>query len=205
MMLDVTDRLAVIVGGGAVASRKATGLLDAGAGNVRVIAPQFDPSMPDAVERIASVYQPSQLDGADLVFAATDDPRVNEQVVRDARARRAWVCRADVDEDAPGDFITPAKFQSGGVTLLVSAGSPALAVLIRNQLAHCFKPQWSELASIMAQLRPRLVNSPLPIERRRAVFRDLASEESVDRLAASGETGLLDWLRARHADLQGVI
>src|SRR4051812_19024967 len=56
LMLDVSNRLAVIVGGGVVGARKARGLLDAGAGRVRVISPTFCESLPRSVERVERPY-----------------------------------------------------------------------------------------------------------------------------------------------------
>src|SRR2546422_567656 len=125
MMLDVCDRLVVIVGGGKVAARKALGLIEAGAKRVRVVAPQVRADLPGGIERIDARYAPEHLDGAILVFAATDVPEVNAAVVRDARGRGLLVSRADMDESDPGDFITPARFQDGPVIVAISAGSPA--------------------------------------------------------------------------------
>ena len=62
-MLDMRDRLVVIVGGGAVAARKARRLLQSGA-RVRVVAPAIDPAMPPGIERIEAHYDPNYLDGA---------------------------------------------------------------------------------------------------------------------------------------------
>src|SRR5438046_7227619 len=108
IMLDLSNRQIVIIGGGTVAARKASGVIGAGAARVRVVSIEFCKAMPDRIERICEAYAPSHLEGADLIFAATNDAAVNEQVVRDARARKILICRADNDEDAPGDFLTPA-------------------------------------------------------------------------------------------------
>src|SRR5262245_42466510 len=101
-MLDVTDRLAVIVGGGGVAARKAAGLIEAGANRIRVVAPVFGPDPFDRrIERITATYRAEHLDGAKLVFAATNDPAVNDAVVRDAQSKGVLVCRANADDDSP--------------------------------------------------------------------------------------------------------
>src|SRR5437879_11657828 len=107
-MLDVTNRLVVIIGGGGVSARKAKGLLDAGATRVRVVSPTFHKDVPAAVERIAERYEARHLEGARLAFAATDSAETNDAVVADARRLGILVCRADVDEGEPGDFSTPA-------------------------------------------------------------------------------------------------
>src|SRR5438045_776150 len=99
LLLEVSDRPIVIVGGGEVAVRKAMGLIDAGATSVRVVAPQVHERMPTQVQRIAETYRPEHLPGAELVFAATDDPKVNDAVVRDARELGILVCRADADDE----------------------------------------------------------------------------------------------------------
>src|SRR5215213_10147985 len=111
LMLDVTERPVLIVGGGAVAARKAAGLIECGATRIRCVAPEFDPAMPEGVDRVRGTYEPRHLDGAGLVFAATDDRAVNAAVVRDARSLGVLVNRADADDDAPGDSATPARLR----------------------------------------------------------------------------------------------
>src|SRR5688500_13728116 len=199
-MLDVTRRLVVIIGGGPVAVRKVKGLLEAGATRVRVVSPTFHAEMPADVERVTATYEANHLDGAQLVFAATDSPAVNEQVVADARERGVLVSRAD-DGDA-GDFLTPARFQEGEVIVTVSAGSPALAVAIRNELAQRIDRRHLKMAQAMRELRPTIVGSGLAPERRAAVFRDLASEDAMKALDANKVEGLRGWIRQRYPELK---
>ena len=197
MMLDVSNRLAVIVGGGRVAARKARGLLDAGATRIRVISPAFCESLPVDVERIERAYAAGDLEGAALVFATTDRPDVNEAVVRDANRLGILVNRADVDEDAPGDFTTPAALREGELVVTVSAGSPALAATIRDALRSRLERKWVTMASAMRELRPRIRDGGLPIERRLAAFRHLATDEAMDVLEQGGIDALWTWLEGR--------
>jgi siroheme synthase-like protein len=207
MMLDVADRLVVIVGGGAVAARKAAGLIECGATRVRCVAPVFDAAMPASVERVAARYEKNHLDGAGLVFAATDNPAVNDAVVHDAHARGLLVNRADPDEQTPGDFATPARWRHGPVTVTVSAGgSPALAVRIRDGLAARWDSRWSNMADAMAALRPALLATPgLDAGTRARVFRDLATDEALAVLDVGTVEDVYDWLRRRHPTLPASI
>ena len=198
ILLDLTDRRVVIVGGGAVAARKAASLLAAGAGRVCVVAPGFASDFPAGVERVERRYDSADLDGADLVFAATDSSEVNDAVVRDARARRVWVNHAG--EGSAGDFVTPARFDRGPVTVTVSAGSAALAVLVRDGLAERFDPAWGAMAEAMVELRP-VLRDRLDEPTRRAMFRDLATDEACRVLGERGMDRLKEWLRERHPNL----
>ena len=200
LMLDVSDRLIVIVGGGAVAVRKAKGLLDAGATRVRVVSPTFHPEMPTDVERVPASYEPKQLDGAQLAFAATDAPGVNERVVRDANARGIWVNRSDEGEQ--GDFATPAKLVDGDVTITVSAGSAALAAAIRDDLAGKLDRRHVKLAEAMKTLRPAVRMSEADPQKRAAIFRELVSEDALAAIDAGGIGNLLPWLRKRHPNVK---
>jgi siroheme synthase-like protein len=200
-MLDVTERLVVIIGGGGVASRKANGLLDAGATRVRMVALSFGPNVPGAVQRVTSAYEAAHLDGAGLVFAATDSADVNDAVLRDARARHALACRADADDEEPGDFVTPARLARGPVVVTVSAGSAALSAAVRDGLANAFDERWARMAEAMRELRPRVRASNLDQRRRAEVFRDLASAEAFATLAAGGAGALGDWIAARYPEL----
>src|SRR5438045_3998178 len=115
LLLEVTDRAIVIVRGGEVALRKAKALIEAGATQIRVIAPRVHERMPQQVTRVVEPYRAEHLLGAALVFAATDDPSVNEAVVRDARQMGVLVCRTDADAEQAGDFATPAVIRRGPV------------------------------------------------------------------------------------------
>ena len=202
VMLDVTDRLVVIIGGGAVAARKAQVVLECGATRVRVVAPNVRADMPRQVERIDGMYEPRHLDGAGMVFAATDSPAVNEQIVRDARERGVLVNRADRADDADaGDFVTPARFQDGEVVVTVTAGSAALAVAIRDDLARRLDRRHVKMAHAMQTLRP-LVRDRALADRRGAILRDLASDEAIAALDQAGERGLRDWIARKYPELK---
>ena len=198
LMLDLRDRLVVIVGGGAVAARKARGLIEAGAMRVRVVSPIFGGEMPAQVERVTHEYSPQWIEGATLVFAATDNAGVNDQVVRDARRLGILVNRADSDEENPGDFTTPAVHRDGELTITVSASSPALSAAIRDRLAQRCEPKWTKMAAAMRELRPRILAGDAPIEYRRNAFRDLASEQAMEILDRQGVEELWAWLRERN-------
>jgi precorrin-2 dehydrogenase/sirohydrochlorin ferrochelatase len=201
-MLDVSHRLIVIVGGGRVAARKAKGLLDAGATRVRVVSPAFSETMPPGVERVTRAYEPGDLDGASLTFAATDRPDVNQAVVRDANRLGVLVNRADADEENPGDFSTPATLREGDLVLTVSAGgSPALAATVRDGIRTRLDPRWIAMAAAMRNLRPRILAGGASIDRRRAAFRDLASDEALDVLNRGGVEQLWTWLQQRNNEI----
>ena len=200
-MLDVTDRLVVIIGGGAVAVRKVKTLLEAGATRVRVVAPTFHEQMPAAVERVQEAYRGQHLDCSGLVFAATDSTTVNDQVVSDARARGVLANRLD-DGSPPGDFVTPAACRQGEVVLAVTAGSAALAVAVRDDLAARLDERQVRMSQVMIQLRPQIRESGLDAPRRAAVFRDLATDAALDALAQRGEQGLKMWLTEKYPELK---
>jgi precorrin-2 dehydrogenase / sirohydrochlorin ferrochelatase len=195
LMLDVTDRLIVIIGGGGVAVRKAIGLLAAGATRVRIVAPEFAAEIPDGVERIVQKYDLKYLDGAALVFAATDSPEVNSAVVNDARNRSILVNRADSDDQNPGDFTTPAVLRQNSVTITVSTGgNPAIAANIRDDVHRNLDARWITLADAMHTLRPKILAMNLPVDVRRKLFRNLATETAANVVVAQGADGLLRWI-----------
>lgn len=204
IVLDLSGKLIVVIGGGNVARRKVQGLIASGAERIRVVAPTFHPEISangSVVERVAERYQAEHLCGAALVFAATDSPDVNDQVVRDARQIGALVCRADVVDELAGDFSTPAMIRDGELLLTVSSGgSPALSALIRDRLSSAIDPNWSKMAHAMQQLRP-IIRNALPINQRKQAFHDLRSDEAFARLVDHGEAGLKQWLIGKYPQL----
>ena len=203
-MLDVTDRLAVILGGGAVAVRKARGLIEAGATKIRMVSPTFCNDVPAMVEKMTARYEARHLDGAGLVFAATDSPATNDEIIREARRRGIWVNRANADDEEPGDFTTPAVLRQGPVTVTVStAGAPALAAKIRDELAGRFDPRWQTMADAMKTIRPAILAAvKMTPSRRREAFRELTMDEAMKVLTDGGVESLWKWLWEKYPELR---
>ncbi|MGZ4650891.1 MAG: uroporphyrinogen-III C-methyltransferase [Kineosporiaceae bacterium] len=126
LALDVAGRLVIVVGGGAVATRRAGALVEAGA-DVHVVAPRISAELARRagtgdVALHARPYAPGDLAGAWLVHAATDDAGVNARVAADAEELRVWCVRADDAEGATAR--TPAVARAGAVTVAVTTGDP---------------------------------------------------------------------------------
>ncbi|MEP7002589.1 MAG: bifunctional precorrin-2 dehydrogenase/sirohydrochlorin ferrochelatase, partial [bacterium] len=114
----------LIVGGGAVATRKARQFAMAGA-IVRIVAIQLDADLDELViERGFEVerrpYASGDIDDAQLIVAATDDRHVNAAVARDADASCRLLNAADHSGD--GNFAMMAAHRRGPLTIAVSAG-----------------------------------------------------------------------------------
>jgi uroporphyrin-III C-methyltransferase/precorrin-2 dehydrogenase/sirohydrochlorin ferrochelatase len=138
LTLDVAGRLAVVVGGGPVAARRAQGLLEAGA-QVRAVAPYICEELQDLVEagRVEWVqrdYVTGDLDGAWLVHTATGDRPTDDLVALDAERDRVWCVRAD--DASRSAAWTPAVARSGSVAVAVTAGGdPRRARSLREAIA----------------------------------------------------------------------
>ena len=120
LALDLSGRRVVVVGGGAVALRRARSLLAAGA-QVHVIAPVVGAELAglDVIVHQRR-YRDGDLARAWLVHAATDDPQVNDAVTAEAERHRIWCVRAD--DAAASPAWMPAAARSGDVTVAVTAG-----------------------------------------------------------------------------------
>ncbi len=153
VILRFDGRIAVVIGGGTVAERKVAGLLDAGA-RVRVIAPiivdalqdRADVLGPDRLRLAVRPYDPSDLDGAWYVVAATGDPTVQQAVADECERRQLW-CNA-VDDPQRCTALLPAVHRSGDVVIAVSTGgaSPTLARILRDRIGQALPDSLGEIA-----------------------------------------------------------
>ncbi|NUT33825.1 MAG: uroporphyrinogen-III C-methyltransferase [Hamadaea sp.] len=136
--LRLAGRRVVVVGGGAIATRRVPALLEAQADLV-VVAPHLTPALQGLHEagRFAwrpRPFTPADLDGAWLVQVAVDDPEAAATVSRVAEELRIFCVRAD-DRHAATAW-TPAVTRHGQVTVAVlGGGSPRLSMSVRDRIA----------------------------------------------------------------------
>ena len=191
MQLNLSGRLCVVVGGGAVGRRKLAGLLQAGA-RIRLIdaAATSVPPAGDALEFLERPYRDGDLEGAFLAFAATDNPTVNAAVAAEARRRGIPVNRADDGPDS--DFILPASLRRGDLLFSVASGgrSPALAAILRDRLAEHFGPEWGAVLDIAAALRRKRLTPLEKTKYNHEILRRLLAAGLAQRVAAGDGAGV---------------
>ncbi|MEI8353192.1 MAG: NAD(P)-dependent oxidoreductase [Lentisphaerota bacterium] len=138
----VEGRRCLVIGGGTVAGRKAGALLEAGA-EVMLVAPEIGDYTEGLIGRLGlqiarRKYAPIDLDGKPfVVIAATDDPGLNRSILEDCHARGV-LCACPDRGWEDGDFISPASFKHGDLTVSVSTGGASCrrARLIKESLSR---------------------------------------------------------------------
>jgi uroporphyrin-III C-methyltransferase/precorrin-2 dehydrogenase/sirohydrochlorin ferrochelatase len=128
----------LMVGAGAVGTRKIEALL-AGGARVTVVAKELSPAVEERaacgdLTVLRGAFHPGQMEKAELVFVATHDEALNRRVSAEARRRRIPVNVAD----APGEctFLLPAVVRGEEFTAAISTGGrhPGAAKAVREFL-----------------------------------------------------------------------
>lgn len=150
-------RPCLVVGGGAVASRKVALLRKAG-GSVLVVAPELTSDLAEqasagSIGHLARRFQAEDLDGVCLVIAATDDVAVNAEISQLAQSRSIPVNVVDNPELC--SFIVPSILDRSPVMIAVSTGgaSPVLARQLRSRLETLIPSAYGRLASMVEEFR----------------------------------------------------
>jgi uroporphyrin-III C-methyltransferase/precorrin-2 dehydrogenase/sirohydrochlorin ferrochelatase len=190
IFLRVQDRLAVVIGGGAVAARKAELLLKCGA-RVRLVAPELTAAaqallalhtVGERMSHQCASFADHHLEGAVLVIAATDSDAVNAQVARVARARGVPVNVAD-DADT-SDFILPAIVDRSPVIVAVSSAgtTPVLARRVREQIESLLPARLGALARFAGSQRAHVNRVLQPALRRPFWERFFGAASNLEKL-----------------------
>lgn len=190
---NIRDRKCVVIGGGEVARRKARQLLRAGA-RLTVIAPDFDTQLLElcsehGAEVLKRRFEASDLSGAQLVIAATDDEAVNQLVSETANTQQVPVNVVDRPELC--SFIMPAVVDRTPVVVAISTGgtSPVLTRMVKELNESLLPDRIGRLARLLGSCRP-LVKESLSAFNDRLRFWESALESEVPELVYSGQETL---------------
>ncbi len=160
VVLDLTGRRCVIIGGGRVAERKIATLFPSGA-DLLVVAPRVTDRIRELARRRRvrwrrALYRPLWLRGARLVLAATSDPATNRRVARDAGRLGLFVNVAD--DPSLCSLVMPAVLRRGDLLVAVSTGGqgPALARSLRDDLEGRLGREYGEYVRMVASIHRRL-------------------------------------------------
>ena len=188
--LEVSSRRIVIIGGGAVATRKVQVLLEAGARLV-IVSPKIDDVLTNLcrgtnAELIKSRYSKNYLAGATLAIAATNDHKLNKQIYKDCQELEI-LCNV-VDEPELCDFFVPAVVKRGDLQIAIGTegNCPAYAGHIREKLEHLFTENHGLFLAQIQTLRKKIIEDTPDPEYRKALLGKLVDDQSFDYFVQNG-------------------
>ncbi|SPQ24080.1 154e7088-24d6-4cfa-b982-98fc43664721 [Thermothielavioides terrestris] len=167
----IKGKRVLVVGGGEVAAGRILHCLNADA-NVTVVAPaaRLNPEVAYRVARqqvthVDRNFEPADLDGADMVLVAIDDPAASTAIWTLCKQRRIPANIADVPPEC--DFYFGSVHRDGPLQIMVSTNGkgPRLASLIRRFIADKLPPDTGRAIERVGQLRAELRRvAPLPAD-----------------------------------------
>jgi precorrin-2 dehydrogenase/sirohydrochlorin ferrochelatase len=187
MMVDLTGRRCLVVGGGCVAERKIVRLLDCGA-DVEVVSPTVTRKIANLAARKAvhlarRPVRPSDVAGAFLVFAATDDVEVNRNLAEAVQSARGLVNVADAPDAC--NFLVPSMVRRGDLSIAISTGggSPALAKRLRQRLEATIGPEYEAYLAALRGLRAQARRAVADPAARQTLLRQAVDSELFEHAA----------------------
>lgn len=123
----------------------------------------------EAIVHVSAAFDPQQVRGMTLVFAATGDAALDREIVAAARAER--IPANAVDQPDFCDFITPALVNRAPVSVAIGTegAGPVLAQMIRAQVDQMLSPSLGRLAQLANSYR-KAVDVLLPKGAARRIF-----------------------------------
>ena len=185
--LNLTGKRIFIAGAGNVAARKLARLVSHEC-VIQVVSPACSAAFlailreHDELERVkvhTVSYDKSQLEAFQphLVFACTNDPAVNSQIVKDANAREIWVNVA-TDGARQSDFILPSllEYDALMVAIFSSGASPLFSRKLRESIEQQVGPWARPYLQVVQTLRQEIQAQVSDEAERRSCYEALLND-----------------------------
>lgn len=188
IFVNIKNQHCIIIGGGAVAARKADLFIKSGA-TVTVIAPEIKTEMLHHLSHGKIVWQMDVFSAELLthmtkpkyVISATDDQAVNMAVYQYCQEHAIPVNVADQTEYC--DFILPAIIDRAPMTIAISTGgrSPVLARVMKARLESMIPAGFGRLTDLVGRYRNKVKKAIKDIDGRKAFWEKLLDSSFIDK------------------------
>lgn len=177
VFLDLKNRFCLVIGGGKVAERKVQVLIRFGA-RVKVVAPSFTKRLlyleeKGKIEIVKRDYKREDLNGAFIVFAATDRKDINHEIKKDAD--EMGVLTNVVDDPEFCDFIVPSIIKKGPVTIAISTSGtlPMFSKMFKEKIDQLLTKDHIRFVKLIGTLRKIIINEVGDPEKRKKIMREI--------------------------------
>lgn len=188
IFIKLQQQVCWVIGGGTIAARKASLLLEAGA-QVVVIAPHTKDEMTRLIEQDQCQWQAQPFSEADLtalprpklIIAATDKRDTNQAVYEWGESQGILVNVADQTDLCR--FILPAIIDRSPLTIALSTGgrSPVLARILKTKLEALIPAGFGRLTTLLGQLRDQVKTALTTVEQRKDFWEDTLTPSLIEQ------------------------
>ncbi|HDM1513910.1 TPA: NAD(P)-binding protein [Staphylococcus aureus] len=197
LMIDLTNKNVVIVGGGVVASRRAQ-TLNQYVEHMTVISPTITEKLQNMVDNGVVIwkekeFEPSDIVDAYLVIAATNEPRVNEAV---KKALPEHALFNNVGDASNGNVVFPSALHRDKLTISVSTdgASPKLTKSIMAELEALYPPSYSSYIAFLYTCRQKIKVLDITYNEKQQLLSQIVSQEYLNH---DKQAQFLAWLDVR--------
>lgn len=191
IFFNIKNRRCVVIGAGDVATRKVTMLLKADA-EVHVYSPEICTELrelanAEKITYIQTEFEKTQLAGACLVIAATDDEAVNVAVSVAAKALNIPVNVVDAPDLCT--FTMGSIIDRSPVVIAISSegNAPVLARYIRTKIETMLPASYGRIAAIAGEFREQVKAKFTTTQARRRFWEDVLQGPMVERVLSGQE------------------
>lgn len=200
LMANLEDCDVLVVGGGEVATRKVQALLGTGA-HIQIISPKFSPEIETLISegKIRGTKRPfsdADISRSSLVFAATDDPNLNDAISQ--KAGKMGIPINNITNPEGCSFFVPSQIIRGDLIIAISTSgkSPATAKWIRKDLEKQIVPEYANLVEWMGVLREALTEEGLKTFQTSKISEYLLENDILMKLKNNDRQGTFSLLKA---------
>ncbi|WP_052995810.1 NAD(P)-binding protein [Staphylococcus aureus] len=197
LMIDLTNKNVVIVGGGTVASRRAQ-TLSQYVEHMTVISPTITEKLQNMVDKGVGIwkgkeFEPSDIVDAYLVIAATNEPRVNEAVKQTLPEHALF---NNVGDASNGNVVFPSALHRDKLTISVSTdgASPKLTKSIMAELEALYPPSYSSYIDFLYTCRQKIKLLDITYNEKQQLLSQIVSQEYLNH---DKQAQFLAWLDVR--------
>ncbi len=187
IFLNLKGRQCLVVGGGEVAVRKVSILLQSGA-KVTVVSPELCDALAKLeISYLKERFSEHHLEGMTLVIAATDDREVNIRVSREAAKRNIPV--NVVDNPDLCSFVMPSILDRSPLVVAFSTGgaSPVLARMLRAKFESMIPEGYGRLAAFASRFRDKVKEKIGQPSERRIFWEDVFEGKVAEKVFLGDE------------------
>ena len=197
--LNLQDKKIIIIGGGNEAQKRINSIIKQGC-NITVISDSVNSQINKLSKAKKITLKKQKISDTkflsefkpDLVITTTDDKKINQKIIRDAKKKKIMAYSSDNPDES--DFSNPAIIDFENmiqVAIFTGGKSPAMSKKIREKSEKVLKKiiTKEDIAQIKIQKMARKIakESIYTQEERRKYLRSIISDNEIDQLIKDGQ------------------